>query len=554
MKRVLLFASLLWTSFYGIGSTDLNTNFGTNGIAYSSNISNLFPGGSTVVDSLQRVLVSGVSGSTLIVARFLPNGILDSNFGVNGIAQTLTITGLISEFVFLAVDSFDNVYVTGLIDVSGDTRFIVAKFLGTDGSLDSQEFNPDGTIPGIAESNSIPDSFFFGGYIAIDYLGNIIVCGSLPVTSLIVARFGSNGSIDTHFGGQSTGIATVSVDNLVSVGPIATNPSILLGDNSIYIGGETLFNQDQQAQFVIIKLTPHGDIDTSYGTDGYAYSSEIDKLGSYGSIAINYDNKIVIAGISGQEDSPQNQFVVARFDTHGFPDTTFNDTGISYSNSLGSIDYFEYPTICIDSNNNVVVSAIANTNNDNSIVVARMIELGAIDTTLSATGMVTTGTILGLESGGFIAVNALNNIFVGGQTSNKILVAEFYSGAEIFIESPQDLYPGAFKIYYYGNNLKLFKDYLAVEFYAQVIADTGVRTDVIDRVNALLDDYAVNAGDQIGLNLAACTTPILDGDFSRLQALLIIEHAGSTDDIIEFFRVLTRRKLNVRAALESSSN
>jgi len=124
-----------------------------------------------------------------------------------------------------------------------------------------------------------------------------------------------------------------------------------------------------------------------------------------------------------------------------------------------------------------------------------------------------------------------------------------YSGAQIFVNNPQALPASAFKVFWYGNNPDLFKDYLAAEFYAQEISDQTIRQIVIDQVNLSLDEYAAFAKIQEGFNLAASTTPTWDGNLSRLQAALIYSYAESGDEINTFFMKFNERRLNVRRSL-----
>jgi uncharacterized delta-60 repeat protein len=518
----------------------INAQFG---IAFTGVIPYLVDGGSTAVDSLQRVLVGGRTAdtNTLVVARFLQDGTLDPEFNGTGIAQTPELATLSSGF-FITVDIVDNVYVAG---ITTDNTFVLAKFLGTDGSLDTAEFNRDGSIPGVAVSTDrIGKTLASGGYVTIDYLGNVIVGGMTTDSSIVVARFFSDGTIDAGFGPELPGMNVVPVTNLRYGGYVTTNPSLIEEDNSIYVGANTT-----EDTLLIVKFTRTGDVDTEYGSSGIAQTDPITHLVNGGPVALNYDRKVVIGGFTADKT-----FVAARFGLDGLFDPTFNGNGISYSNALSSLN--SCASICIDSNNNVLLGGTSTAYDGVSIsmVVARMTVLGAIDTTLSATGMVTTGTIADLQTGGFVATDALSNIFTGGFDTAKLVVAGLYSGAQIFINNPQLLPAAVFKIFWYGNNPALFKDYLAAEFYAQVIADPVVRAIVVEQVNSSLDEYAAYAQNQLGFNLAASTTPTWDGNLSRLQAVLLIAYPDSTDDINEFFRQFNNRRTLVHLALLAFNN
>ncbi len=519
----------------------INSKFG---IAYTQLIEQLVQGGTSVVDSLQRVVVAGrtLDNNGFVVARFLQDGALDPAFNGTGLAQTPVLDNLVAG-CSVCVDIVDNVYVAG---VTSDNACIVAKFLGVTGLLDTN-FNHDGVIteiPGIAQSYQI-NNLIAGGYVTIDYLGNILVGAMTSNNNLAITRFLSDGTIDSGFGQVIPGISTVFIPNLLFGGYVTTDSSIITADNSIYLGASTT-----DATLLIVKLDRFGNVDTTYASHGIAQTSSIVHLTYGGPVALNHDHKIAIGG-----STSDNVFVAARFGIDGFFDPTFNGNGIAYSNPLYILD--SCSSICIDSNNNVLLSgtSIGENETSRSMVIARMTAFGAIDTTLSVTGLAGTPALTDLQSGAFVANDALNNIFLGGYNSTQLVVAGLYSGAQIVVENVQSLPAALFKIFWYGNNPNLFKDYLAAEFYAQsIITRPHVASVVLDEINALLDEYALLSAGQTDWNLAACTTPTWDGNFDRLRLILLAAYPDSTDEINQFFIAFNHRRDLVRQNLLQSNN
>ncbi|AXK61004.1 hypothetical protein [Candidatus Chromulinivorax destructor] len=521
---------------------DLNPQFGVNGLAYTSVIANLVNGGSTIVDHQNRIVLAGTADTgangAFVVARFLADGTLDTSFSTDGIASSGDISALNeANGAYVAVDSSNNVYVGG---IDGGNSLVVAKFLGTTGALDTS-FGGDGIVisPAIANLNH-------GGYVAIDYLGNVLVGGSTSGLRLSVARFTSAGDLDTSFG--TAGIAqTASISNLRDGGFVATDAIVANADNSVYVGGSTT-----DSKLVVAKFTSAG-VAAAYGTSGIATTSAITNLADGGSIALDINKRIVIGGYTSN-----NTFVAARFTTAGTAlDTAFGTSGIATSNVLASGTLNASPNLVIDNSNNTVLGGLTTLSDgvSRNMVAARFTTTGAIDTTFTTTGIASTSTIAGLTSGGFVAVNSTTTPFLGGYVINsgsaRLVVGQIYSGSEIIIPDPANLQGAAFSVYWYGSNPAIFKDFFSVDFYANVIVNATARAATIEAVNASLDAYAVAYADQPEFNLAASTTPGWDVQLAAVQATLVATYstAQQVNQINAFFTNFNARRTAVRNTL-----
>ena len=328
--------------------TDLNTNFGTDGIAFTSAIANLVNGGSTIVDSQNRIIIGGVTSSggsnAFTVARFTSAGVLDTTFSTDGVATSGTIFALTrANGSYVAVDAHDNVYIAGITDTS---MLIVAKFLGTTGDLDTAGFNAGAlySLPaGITQSVGITN-LNNGGYVAIDYLGNVLVGGSGSDLKLSVARFTSAGIQDSDF--SSDGLAqTAAIPNLLAGGFVATDQVVVDADNSVYLGGSRT-----DSKLVVAKFTNAG-VAATYGTSGIATTPAIVNLANGGGLALDINKKAVIGGYTTNKT-----FVAARFTTAGAIDTAFGTAGIATSNALTSLN--SNSNLVIDGNNNTLLGGL----------------------------------------------------------------------------------------------------------------------------------------------------------------------------------------------------
>ena len=532
--------------FTGSVSVDPSDIYSTFGISYTfPEIETLVDGGSTVVDSLGRVLIGGItSDHTFVVARFLANGTLDQDFttgSYDGISET-PILSTLRTGSFISLDSLDNVYIGGM---TVDNRFMVAKFLGTTGNLDVDGFNSSGAIPGVTQSVEIP-TLVSGGYTTVDYLFNVIVGGITSDHTLVVARFTTLGLQDDDFG--TDGIAQTGVIPTLQYGGYVATDSISLilqDENNIYIGASTY---DRTLMIACFDNT--GVMNSSFGTSGIAATGMITNLSAGGPVALDNYRNIVVSGFTTGKT-----FVAAKFLITGIIDPLFSPTtnGITFSNALASLD--SCAGIAIDNNDNILVGgiSIAYDGVSKSMIVARWTTLGIIDPLFTPTGIATTGTVDDLVSGGFVATNALNNVFAGGYAGTRLVVGGLNSGAEIFISNPGGLPTSAASIFLYGNNPLRFKAYLGAEFFAENITNINVRNVLKERVNLTLDEYLLVYENQSNLNLAASTTPGWNGHFGVLEVLLSETHPDSAEEIAAFFVAFNRRRLAVNNTLAQYS-
>jgi uncharacterized delta-60 repeat protein len=524
--------------------TDVSSTFG---ISYTfPAIMNLMDGGSTAVDSLGRVLIGGITTDhRFVVARFLSNGTLDSNFSntdFNGITETPVLATLRTGS-FVSVDSLDNVYISGM---TSDHTCMVAKFLGNNGNLDTEGFNSSGdyeVIPGVTQSVAIP-TLVNGGYTTVDYLFNVIVGGITSDHKLVVARFTQLGLQDGGFG--TNGVAQTGViPTLQYGGYVATEgTSLALEDlNNIYIGASTY-----DSTLMVACFNSSGILNSSFGTSGIAATGMITNLSAGGPVVLDSNRNVIIGGFTTDKS-----FVAAKFLPQGNYDPAFSFDGITFSNQLASLD--SCVDIAIDSNDNILLggASTAYNNISKSMVAARWTPSGAIDTTFTSTGIATTGIVDYLVSGGFIAINALNNVLTGGYAGTRLVIGALNSGAEIFISNPRGLPTAVSAIYLYGNDSARFRAYLGADFFVKVISDINTRNAVLAQINLSLDEYLLVYQNQPNLNLAASTTPGWDGHFSALGLTLAQQYPNSAGQIADFFVAFNQRRLNLHNALAAYS-
>lgn len=290
----------------------LDTTFDGDGIArtntlgeYSENVAL-----AVAIDSDGKIVAGGTSYSyvdsanwDLSLVRYNTNGSLDSSFGTGGIVTAaLGGPGSADQIRAIAIDSNGKIVVAGyseMLDGNGD--ILVARY-NTNGTLD-----PSFDLDGVAIVD-VGGWYASAGAVAIQSTGKIVITGNSSLGH-VIARFNTNGSLDTSF----------DVDGTV-ITPLANGGSALavLSDGKVLAGGN--FDNGSDHDFAVLRYNPNGSLDTTFDGDGMA---TMDFGGSDGvsALAVQADGSIVTAG------SSDDDFGVARFMADGSVDTGFNGDG-----------------------------------------------------------------------------------------------------------------------------------------------------------------------------------------------------------------------------------
>jgi uncharacterized delta-60 repeat protein len=239
-----------------------------------------------------KIVVAGTTNSsTLALVRCTSSGALDSSFGTGGKVTTqfpsaLAIGGPSSTWIDLAID-------TGSLDPNAG-KIVVATRLATTGLPDVlARYNTNGSL----------DTSFAGGAgyetlsnltivpsVAIQADGRIIVAGNQGNGPMELDRLNADGSFDATFG--SGGIVTV---NLANSGYVAQDVTIA-SDGKILVAGLSPNTNGQGESFFVVRVnSADGSLDTGFGAGGVAVASGGSIFGTVG-MALEPDGGIVVAG------------------------------------------------------------------------------------------------------------------------------------------------------------------------------------------------------------------------------------------------------------------
>ena len=263
-------AMVIW-KYNSIGS--LVTSFGTDGMVVNNNANIDYGqyGSSIVLDSNENIYVTGSIldenyNGDMVIWKYNINGSLDTSFDGDGIVVHNSAAGGNNDDSgwAMALDSEDNIYITGTsTNGSGGRDMVVWKYM-SNGSLDTS-FGTDGIV--VRSDSSFAD-LDTGTSIVLDSAGNIYVAGFSAVykwTDMIIWKFTSSGVLDTSFGTNGIVVSTGIDDGLY--GGNCRGDAITLDSNGdIYVTGSGFNGNDHD--MIIWKCDSSGSFINNPGTYG----------------------------------------------------------------------------------------------------------------------------------------------------------------------------------------------------------------------------------------------------------------------------------------------
>ncbi|CAN5423411.1 hypothetical protein BH09PLA1_BH09PLA1_27270 [soil metagenome] len=347
----------------------LDNSFGSNGVASVAAGSNGNP--SMAIDSAGRIVVVGAdyNGSNLdmSVARLNPNGTMDTTFSGDGVV--LIDYGDNEYGNSVAIDANNRIVVAG----TAYNNFAVSR-LNADGTLDS-------TFAGAGRTGVDFGSYEEARSVAIDHDGRIFITGTTS-DKLAVACLNSGGVPDASFSGD--GLATFDFGASWDTGDSVA----IDAENRVVVGGM------MQNEFGVVRVGADGTLDTSFSGDGLAtVSFQPDFNGNLiprASIALDASGRILLTG-NGATNSFEADFLAARFNTDGTPDSTFDGDGMTTVDFGAQFDSSN--NVASDSSGRAIVVGSSSTSGemqDSQFALARFDVNGTLDGTFGGGGKTTT--------------------------------------------------------------------------------------------------------------------------------------------------------------------
>lgn len=325
-----------------------------------------------------KIVVAGSamtgSGFALAVVRYNTDGTVDNSFSSDGIATAVMGGSSTNNKVAVAVQSDGKIVIAGSSDVSGNADVFVARFL-TNGILDS-DFDSDGTV--LVDVGG--DTTDITEDIALQSDGKLIVVGSVndgPKSDFLVMRYSSSGTLDSSFG--SGGITRTPIgsnnDSAKSV--------VIQANGRIIVAG--LSDNGVSNDIAIARYTTQGDLDTTFSGDGKDTQDVRGGVDEANDVVLQIDEKIVITGSSA--NGSNNDFLVMRYKSDGQLDTSFSGDGAMTIDVGGVYDIAE--KVAIQPNNKIVIAGHSNPGSGWDFVVWRVNATSSLSTLSNLTSSVT---------------------------------------------------------------------------------------------------------------------------------------------------------------------
>lgn len=346
----------------------MDATFGTAGIV-TILVSDSTSINAVALQSDSKIVVAGVvdnSGNQIFVARYTSTGVLDTTFNSTGIVTTAITGSDASQANAILVQSDGKIVVGGLAVISGTSNFMVARY-NVDGSLDTS-FNSAGDQPGIittaindaasvsaialqstddiiASGTSLDGSDFqftsvrytssgtldtsygtsgistvlFGsGSVASSNAvlsdDSILIGGSYNINNFVVAKFTSDGALDTSFGASGIAVATIGVS--AQANAMVVQPS---DEKIVVVGTSVLTNEGFVA---LARFETDGSLDSTFGTGGIVTTALGFNAVAYG-VALQSDEKIIIDGFTDANA------LIIRYLSTGLRDVLFAADGVN---------------------------------------------------------------------------------------------------------------------------------------------------------------------------------------------------------------------------------
>jgi uncharacterized delta-60 repeat protein len=299
------------------GNGNLDTTFGTKGkVVTSISAPNGLEIDALVIQPDGKLLVAGWEGTggyywenAAVLARYNPNGTLDSSFGNGGVVAT-TLGAVGANFYAVALQSDGRIIAGGDVypSANNDSLFAVARF-NANGSPDTS-FGSGGLV-----TTSIAQNYAEVHAVLVQSDGRIVAAGSVyggvqptpePANEVAVVRYDTSGNLDPTFGMGGVA-ATPTPDSITNT----ANAAALQSDGSIITVGEHYDSTSgANADFEVERYTSGGVLDTTFNGTGIVTTP----LASGGAVAMAVviqpsDGKIVAAG-AGLSPS---EFALARY-------------------------------------------------------------------------------------------------------------------------------------------------------------------------------------------------------------------------------------------------
>ncbi|MCB8928549.1 MAG: cadherin-like domain-containing protein [Ardenticatenaceae bacterium] len=385
-------------------------------------------------------MVVGSSGAQptfdVAVARYNSDGSLDATFGTGGTVVT-DLGGTDRSHIgnAIALQADGKIIVAGESSALGNFAFYAVRY-NADGSLDTS-FDSDGIV-----FTPIGTRHARAYAIAIQNDGKIVVGGYARVANndFAIVRYCADGSLDNgaNCGGSGFGTGGIVATDIGGAQDQIYTLAIQ-DDGKILAGGYSNNTAGPNYAFTVARYNTDGTLDTTFDSDGIAqtlFSTGQDLLYD---IALQPDGKIVGAGfVPFSDNNPEQNVALVRYNTNGSADTSFGTNGTVKTN-INPAGADEAYGLTLDSEGKILVvgrTRIGTSGGDFDFFLMRYDVNGVLDNTFGTNGLVIEDMGTGNNAARGVLVQPDNKIVIVGSAGGFTLVR--YEGTYIPLDAIDD--------------------------------------------------------------------------------------------------------------------
>ncbi|WP_375478733.1 DUF4347 domain-containing protein [uncultured Nostoc sp.] len=420
------------SSYTGIlAPGNLDTTFGIGGKVITD-IGGSDTAYSVAIQADGKIVVVGEtynSNGNFAVARYNPNGSLDSSFGNSGKAIT-DFANQSDRAYSVTIQPDGKILTAGITYNDNQTDAALVRY-NSNGSLDTTFGNGGKVVTNFEGKNEWIKS------IAVQPNSKIVVGGYLNPNDgslnndFILIRYNSDGSLDTSFGNGGRILTSIS-DGQDGIASILIQP-----DGKIVVTGNAM-NNNGDINSILARYNSNGSIDTNFGTNGKVITDFPGRYDFGNSVALQSDGKIVVAGSTGEIGS-NGDFALARYNSDGTLDANFGSGG-KVVTDISSNDAGQ--SLAILQNGKIVVSGFTQNGSDRrDFALAVYNSNGSLDTSFGDSGKVITPVSSSYFQNTAVAVQSDGKIVVSGSDNGNFLVTRY--------EAPSNNLPTPLNLNYY---------------------------------------------------------------------------------------------------------
>ena len=427
---------------------DLDQSFGSGGKAITDFAENGDFGNAVAIHSDGRIVLAGstavdgvdFTNFNFALARYNPNGSLDTSFGVGG--KVTTDFGEGEESSAVAIQQDGKIIAAGTVtgDSASSIDFLVVRY-NADGSLD----------PTFGSGGHVRTDFFNARDnltgVALQSDGKIVAVGTTfsdfsgTAADYALARYNSDGSLDPTFGaGGKVTTDFLSTPGKTNLSDQALSVAISPNGKIVAAGNTDTSNGIRNIDISIARYNPDGSLDSTFDGDGKTTTDFNVSQDLAFDVLIQPDEKIIAAGNSLQDLPVGSNFALVRYLANGVLDTSFGSGGKVITDFSGRGDLIR--GIALQSDGKIVAGGVSFLEFGPDIALAQYLTNGALDPSFGSGGKVITDITLADDTANDLAIQSDGKIVVAGYTFNAMTAYNFtvvrYNGSTTLDTCLQD--------------------------------------------------------------------------------------------------------------------